>query len=205
MKEKSLGFIIFLLYRFYSWTFRYRYFYDSKEQFDMAFEDINSMKPRLDDNFIYAFWHQDELSLIPCFSNKGVVALVSYSKDGSIMATALKLFGYQIVRGSSSKGAVSGFMAAYKMVRKGYKFSMAIDGPKGSIFKAKEGIVRMSEKSKRPIFPCRAFPHRYYCFEKAWNKAKLPMPFTKIDIVFGNAKICNSSELERALNSLCQK
>ena len=81
----------------------------------------------------------------------------------------------------------------------------AIDGPKGPIFKAKEGIVRMSEKSKRPIFPCRAFPHRYYCFEKAWNKAKLPMPFTKIDIVFGNAKICNSSELERALNSLCQK
>jgi lysophospholipid acyltransferase (LPLAT)-like uncharacterized protein len=60
----------------------------------------------------------------------------------------------------------------------------------------------MSEKSNRPIFPCRAFPHRYYCFEKAWNKAKLPLPFTKINIVFGNAKIYSSEELGEALNSL---
>lgn len=171
----------------------------------MAFEDINSKKPRPDENFIYAFWHQDELSLIPCFSNKGVLALVSYSKDGTIMSTALRLFGYRIVRGSSSKGAVSGFMAAYRMIKKGYKFSMAVDGPKGPIFKAKEGIVRMSQRSKRPIFPCRAFPFRYHCFEKSWNKVKLPMPFTRIDIIFGNSKIYSSEELEETLNSLSLK
>ena len=202
MKERILGFILFIIYRLYSWTFHYRYYYESKEQFDTAFEDINSKTPRLGRNFIYAFWHQDELSLVPCFSYKGIVAMVSYSKDGTIMDTALRLMGYRTVRGSSKRKGVSGFLAAYKMVKKGYKFTSATDGPRGPIFKVKKGIIRMSEKSQRPIFPLRAFPHRYHCFEKAWNKAKLPMPFTKIDIVVGNAQVYSREALEKKLNAL---
>ncbi|MBN1847545.1 MAG: DUF374 domain-containing protein [Deltaproteobacteria bacterium] len=202
MKERVIGLIVFIIYRLYSWTFRYRYLYESKEQLDVAFEDINSKVPRPGQNFIYAFWHQDELSLIPCFANKGIVAMVSYSKDGTIMDTALRLMGYGTVRGSSKRKGVSGFLSAYKMVKKGYKFTSATDGPRGPIFKVKEGIIRMSEKSRRPIFPLRAFPHHYHCFEKAWNKAKLPMPFTKIDIVIGNSQIFSRKGLEEKLNDL---
>jgi lysophospholipid acyltransferase (LPLAT)-like uncharacterized protein len=202
MRERIIGFILYVLYRLYSWTFRYRYSFESKDQFHTALEDINSKVPRPGKNFIYAFWHQDELSLIPCFSNKGIVAMVSYSKDGTIMDTALRLMGYRTVRGSSQRKGVSGFLAAYKMIRRGYKFTSATDGPRGPIFKVKEGIIRMSEKSRRPIFPLRAFPHHFYCFEKAWNKAKLPMPFTMIDIVIGNAEIYSGKRLEEKLNML---
>ena len=128
--------------------------------------------------------------------------MVSYSKDGTIMDTILRLMGSRTVRGSSSRKGVSAFLAAYKMIKKGYKFTSAADGPRGPIFKVKEGIIRMSEKSQRPIIPLRAFPHRYYCFEKAWNKAKLPKLFTKIDIVIGNAEIYNQETLEEKLNGL---
>ena len=201
MKEKIIGLILFLFYRIYSWTFRYRYFYESKEQFDEV-NALNCKKPRPNKNCVIAFWHQDELSLIPCFANKGIVAMVSYSKDGTIMATALTLLGYRIVRGSSKRKAVSGFLAAYKMIKKGYNFSTAVDGPRGPIYKAKDGIIRMSEKSKLPIFPMRSFPHRFYCFKKAWNKAKLPIPFTRVDVVIGNAEIYSREALEEKLNSL---
>ena len=202
MKERVIGFIIFIFYRLYSWTFRYRFIYESNDQVDMALEDINSKRPRPGRNFIYALWHQDELSLVPCFSYKKFVIMVSYSKDGAIMDTILRLMGSLTVRGSSSKKGVSAFLAGYKMIKKGYKFTSAADGPRGPIYKVKEGLIRMSEKSGRPIIPLRAFPHQYYCFEKAWNKAKLPKPFTKIDIVIGNAEIYNQETLEKKLNTL---
>ena len=153
-------------------------------------------------NFIYAFWHQDEMALIPKFAGKNIGVLVSHSKDGTILATALELLGYQTVRGSSSKKAVAGFLSSLRLLTQGHKLALAIDGPRGPIYQAKEGVIRLSQKSSRPIVPVKSFPQRFYLFAKAWSKNRLPLPFSRVDVVFGAPSMYQKEELEAALEQL---
>ena len=54
-------------------------------------------------NYVLAFWHGT--MLLPWYLNrkKNFVALVSKSKDGELLAKILKSWGYDVVRGSSSR------------------------------------------------------------------------------------------------------
>ncbi len=119
-----------------------------------------------------------------------------------MLASAVEYMGYQTVRGSSHRGGVAGLLALMKKVAEGYSSTIAVDGPRGPIYKVKEGITAVSEKCKRPIVPVKAFPKRKHVFEKSWNKATLPMPFTKIILVLGKIDFYSTQELEDKMISL---
>jgi len=201
-KQKIFGRLAYLVYRLYSATFRYRIHGADPEAVDIVGDGRTHRGSRPGRNVIFAFWHQDELAFIPHFGRREIVVMTSESRDGQIMATALECFGYLTTKGSSTRGAVKGFIASLRMMRKGYDFTMAVDGPKGPIYKVKEGIIRMSEKSDRPIIPVRAWPEHFHLFRKAWNQAKLPLPFSKIHIMVGEATSYSADELEAKLNGM---
>lgn len=202
MKIHILSFIAATLMRFLSISSRYRLYFQSEEDRIFFINSMSSKLPELDKRYILAFFHQDELSLIPYFRNIKMGVLVSISKDGEIMNHTISKLGYVTTRGSSSKKAVSGLIAAIKKVKEGHKFAMAVDGPKGPIYKVKEGVIVISNKTETPIVPVKAFPHRYKLFAKAWNQAKFPRPFTTIDLVFGKFGSYSKDELETTMNSI---
>ena len=202
MKITILSFIASLVFRFLRLTFRYELNFQNNDEKIKYFDYINSKKPNNDKSFLLAFYHQDEFALIPFFKNTGFSVLVSLSKDGEIMSRAATFLGYLPVRGSSSRGAISGLIAAIKKVKVGYNLSFAVDGPRGPIFKVKEGLSAVSKKTGRPILPVRAHIQRAYIFEKAWNKSKFPLPFTKITLNFGKFDMYDPQALENTLNSL---
>lgn len=121
------------------------------------------------------------------------------------MATMAKSLGYLPVRGSSSKRAVAGLIAGIKKVQEGYKFAFAVDGPRGPIYQVKEGIIAMSNKTGVPILPVRAYPQKYKLFDKSWNQAKLPRPFSKIQLVFGPISVYQREKLEQVLMQLQER
>jgi len=196
-KAKLIGLIAGIIYRLYSFTFRYIIHFPDELINDLK---TNGIKPQ--NNYLYAFWHQDEMAMIPYFSYKKIIIMVSMSKDGTILATALKFFGYKIISGSSSKRAIAAFIEALKKIKEGHTFAIAIDGPRGPAFESKEGVIKLSEKSNRPIFPLRAFPEKCFIFEKSWNKSRLPMPFSKIHIVVGKPDFFTKETLKDKLDSL---
>lgn len=202
MKVKILSFIAITLMRLFTLTCRYRLYFQSEEDRDYFINAMSSSLPDRSRSFILSFFHQDELSLVPYFRNVAMGVLVSVSKDGEIMNKTISKLGYVTTRGSSSKKAVSGLIAAIKKVKEGYKFAMAVDGPKGPIYKVKEGVIAISNKTQTPILPVRAFPHRYKSFDKAWNKAKLPKLFTRIDLIFGNLGYFEKDVLEAQMLNL---
>jgi len=53
---------------------------------------------------LFAHWHGDELVLVGYYAHRRLAVLSSLSKDGSLMARVLELLGYQVFRGSSSRG-----------------------------------------------------------------------------------------------------
>lgn len=199
MKQKILGLIASLLLRFLRLTWRFHLHFEDENDRDFFVKAFHNRTPGPDLRFILSFFHQDELSLIPFFKNIPLSVLISISKDGEIMSNVAKSFGYFPVRGSSSKKAVAGLIAAIKKVHSGYGFAIAVDGPKGPIYKVKEGAALVSKKTDVPIIPVRAYPSNFKMFEKSWNKAKFPYPFSRIDLFIGKIQTYDSQSLENCL------
>jgi lysophospholipid acyltransferase (LPLAT)-like uncharacterized protein len=126
-----------------------------------------------------AHWHGDELALIPRFGHIGPTILVSHSKDGSIMAKGATALGYEVTRGSSTRGAVGGLLALIKAVRSGHAVVLAVDGPQGPRGVCKPGIVRVVQKSGVPLFPVGVAGSNRFVFKKSWNRTYLPLPFSR--------------------------
>lgn len=202
MKEKILGLIAaFIIKSYYLIFIRYQVEFEDEADRELFFESYSLKHPE-NKTLIMAFYHQDELALIPNFINKNVCALVSSSKDGEIMHSALMHLGFQTVRGSSNKKPIAGLIAAIKKAKQGYNFAVAVDGPRGPIYEIKEGVLKISEKTGYPIIPVRAAISKYYLFKKAWNQARLPLPFSTVTINVGKIDFYNKDTLDKKLRSL---
>jgi lysophospholipid acyltransferase (LPLAT)-like uncharacterized protein len=199
LKQKFAGLLAGFLYKIYSSTFRYEVVFEKEEDRQLFYKDLHTLSPSPGENLIYASFHQDDLTCLSYFSVKNFVILISQSKDGQILASTSEFLGYQTVRGSSHRGGVAGLLAAMKKVIAGHKIIFAVDGPKGPIYKVKEGIIALSQKTKRPIVPLKGNPDKKIVFKKSWNQATLPLPFSKIKIVIGEIKYYSAQELEDTL------
>jgi lysophospholipid acyltransferase (LPLAT)-like uncharacterized protein len=194
MKNKIISLLASVLLRLIALTCRYKLNFENKS-------DQEIIKSR---QFLLAFFHQNEIALIPYFKHKNIGVLVSMSKDGEIMKNIAQYFGYYTIRGSSSRGAVKGLISAIRAVKSGYSFSMAVDGPRGPIHKVKDGICAIHKKTGIPIIPVGVDYSKAKIFEKSWSKARLPYFFSKITLNIGTAKSYNKEELEAKLLELNQ-
>lgn len=200
--QQLAGLLAGFLYKTYASTFRYHIEFEDPSDRKAFFEDTSFTVPRPGENLIYACFHQDDLSCLPYFAGKNICILISNSKDGQILASAVEHMDYQTVRGSSHRGGVAGLLAGMRRVIEGHKLTIAVDGPRGPIYKVKEGITAVSEKSRRPIVPVRGYPKRKVVFKKSWNKATLPLPFTKITLKIGKIGFYSTQGLEEKMKSL---
>ncbi len=131
---------------------------------------------------VFAHWHGDELVLVARMSYRRMGVLSSLSKDGTIMAHTLKLLGYRVFRGSSSRGGARGLIGLIRAIQSGGQGGLAIDGPKGPIYEVKPGIVELALRTKKPIIAISCNADRAWYVPRAWNKSYMPKPFAKIDI-----------------------
>jgi len=185
--EKILPFVIAPLIWLYSRTWRI----EERGPPDVL-ENFVSKKRH---SCLYAHWHGDELVLIPYYSYKNLAVLSSLSKDGSLMARCLELLGYQVFRGSSSRGGARGLIGLIRAVRNsGSQAALAVDGPKGPIYEVKPGIVELAIKTGSPIVPLRTFANSAWFIPRAWNKCYVPKPFAKVIVQYASPIIAKESD-----------
>jgi lysophospholipid acyltransferase (LPLAT)-like uncharacterized protein len=134
---------------------------------------------------VYAHWHGDELVLVGYYAFRRLAVLSSLSKDGSIMARTLQLLGYEVFRGSSSRGGARGLIGLIKAVKTGSQSALAVDGPKGPIYEVKPGVVELAVRTGQPIIPVRTRCNRAWFIPRAWNKSYLPKPFARVEVEYG--------------------
>ena len=68
---------------------------------------------------IFCFWHQ---CVLPCafyFRRTGAIILISRSFDGELITRILRMFGFDAVRGSSSRGAREGLLGLKDVIEAG--------------------------------------------------------------------------------------
>lgn len=133
--------------------------------------------------FLLAHWHGDEIILLPLVKRYRLATITSTSKDGELMTWIVSKLGGVSSRGSSTRGGVTALRGLIKFMKKqNYNSSLAVDGPKGPIYKVKPGIFEISRLANAPIFWAGVSASHYHIFQKAWNKALLPLPFSRVKI-----------------------
>ncbi len=156
---------------------------------------------------VYIFWHSKMLLGWWIFKDKNYSALVSQSKDGEILANVLNKWGYNVMRGSSSKG---GKEALEELITASGKSSVALtpDGPRGPAKELKNGALIISNKCGIPVIPVRINYGNRKILSRSWDKFEIPYPFSNCEVSFGSEvfyeKYLENDELENFKKSLSQ-
>jgi lysophospholipid acyltransferase (LPLAT)-like uncharacterized protein len=136
------------------------------------------------DRLIFAHWHGDELCVLPLITSYKIATMISTSKDGQLMDFIVRRLKGATSRGSSTRGGVSALKGLIRLIKDGYRASVAVDGPKGPIYQPKAGVFELSRLAGARIVPVGAATNRSIVFQKSWNKARLPKPFAKVNVRF---------------------
>ena len=128
---------------------------------------------------IFCFWHQCVLPCTVYFRYSRAVILVSQSFDGELITRILKRFGYDTVRGSSSRGAREGLLGLKHVIESGHTAIFTADGPLGPIFRTKMGPIMLATMTGAPIGVFHLQPERAWTM-RSWDRFLVPKPFTRI-------------------------
>jgi lysophospholipid acyltransferase (LPLAT)-like uncharacterized protein len=135
---------------------------------------------------VFALWHDELFPLMHVRGDLEIVTVVSQSRDGEYLAQVLQRLGLRTARGSSSRGGVKALIGAARQMRKeGLCGCVTVDGPRGPRHKVKPGAIFLAQRAQAPIVPIRIFMERAKVFERAWDRFQLPLPFSRVRVVFG--------------------
>jgi lysophospholipid acyltransferase (LPLAT)-like uncharacterized protein len=137
--------------------------------------------------WVLAFWHGTQWPLLAWRRRRRTVVLVSLSRDGSMQARALAVQGFEVVRGSSSRGGARGLAAVVRAMRRGgADAAFAVDGPKGPPGIVKGGAVVAARAAGAVLVPMAGAVRRGIVLRRAWDRFAIAWPFTQVDVALGD-------------------
>ena len=134
---------------------------------------------------VYCFWHQCVLPCTVYFRYSRAVILISRSFDGEMITRILKMFGFDAVRGSSSRGAREGLLGLASVIETGRTAIFTADGPRGPIYQTKMGPIKLAQMTGAPIGAFHLQPEHAWVISSAWDRFLVPKPFTRICVSWG--------------------
>jgi len=136
--------------------------------------------------FIMAFWHGRLLMISPLIPKhvKSHV-LISHHNDGELIARAVKYWGLNSVRGSSSKGAVPAIKEMLRILKRNELAMITPDGPRGPRMRAQDGVVGLAAMSGVPVIAV-SFSTTRVRFLNSWDRFALARPFGRGVVVWGD-------------------
>ncbi len=140
------------------------------------------------ENYVGSLWH-NRLLLISYVLKRFAphrpgAGLISASRDGDLVADLTQRFGFDVVRGSSSRLGTSGMLELTNVLASGRDVLITPDGPRGPAYELGPGIVFLAQKSGAAVVPVNM--EYSSCWRvKSWDRFVLPRPFAKVRIIFG--------------------
>jgi hypothetical protein len=140
------------------------------------------------ENYIGALWH-NRLLIFPLvlrrfFPERRGTALISASRDGDLLADAVQRFGYDAVRGSSSRMGASAILQLGEVLASGGDVVITPDGPRGPAYELGPGIIFLAQKTGAPVVPVDM--EYSSCWRiKSWDRFIVPRLFAKVRVIIG--------------------
>ena len=134
---------------------------------------------------VFALWHGRMFLSIQAHRREGIVTMASRSKDGELIAGWLERNGYEVVRGSSTRGGSQALKEMVRRVRSGKTAALTVDGPTGPPRVVQPGIVHLARLTGGWILPI-TFSSDRPRFLSSWDRYLTPLPFSKSVVLYGD-------------------
>ena len=102
---------------------------------------------------IVDFWHGRQLMLPLCYGGSRLSILISEHRDGELIHRIVRRFGFDTIRGSSTRGGVRALRQLARLGRSGADLAVTPDGPRGPRCVAQAGVVELAKLTGLPILP----------------------------------------------------
>jgi lysophospholipid acyltransferase (LPLAT)-like uncharacterized protein len=192
LKNTLIGLVLGLIARLWLMTLRLEVHVDEALEVDDA-------RP-----WVLSFFHGTQFALLAWPRRRRTAVMVSHSQDGQIQASALRMNGLQIVRGSSSRGGARGLAGLVRLLKRGSDCAFAVDGPRGPYGIAKSGALCAAQRVGGLLVPMGSAALCARVFEKAWDKFTLPQPFSRVIVTLGAPLDPKSATSETLANAIHQ-
>jgi len=138
------------------------------------------------ENYIGALWH-NRLLIFPFvlrrfFPQRDGAALISASRDGDLLADGVKRFGYDVIRGSSSRLGASAILQLTEVLASARDVVITPDGPRGPVYELGPGIIFLAQKSGAAVLPMNLEYSRCWRLG-SWDRFIVPRPFSKVRVL----------------------
>lgn len=153
--------------------------------------------------WVLVFWHGSQFPLYAWPRRRRTAALVSLSRDGEILAGAMRVLGLDVVRGSSSRGGAQGLLALIGALGRGTDVAVAVDGPRGPARTVRRGAAAAALAGGAVLVPIAAACERSWLLS-SWDRFELPVPFSRVAVALGpplDPDRLGDGGIERALAS----
>ncbi len=132
---------------------------------------------------IYTAWHGRLLPLAFTHRRRRLTMLVSEHGDGEFIAQIIRLLGYRLVRGSSTRGWMR---AAKRIIAEAKRYDLGItpDGPRGPRHVMQPGAIYIAMKTGHPLVPITASASFAWAV-KSWDRFLVPYPGARVLVKWG--------------------
>lgn len=172
MIRRGLGALVGLLVRLWIHTLRVRL----------------SAAPELEgrtEPWVLCFFHGRQFPLLAWRARRRTSVLVSLSRDGGWLAAILEALGFEVVRGSSSRGGARALAALVSRGKRGHDLAFAVDGPRGPAGVAKPGAAFVAARIGGALVPMGSAVTWGRRFRRSWDGFTLAYPLSRVAIVLG--------------------
>src|SRR4029077_15795587 len=151
-------------------------------------------------NYMPAFWHNRLLVISfvskKFFPDRPGAGLISASRNGDLIADATQRFGFDVVRGSSSRMGASALLELSEILASGRDVLVTPDGPRGPVYELGQGIIFLAQKTGARVLPMNM--EYSSCWRvKSWDRFIIPKPFSKVRVIIGQPQDVRSTSSDQ--------
>lgn len=149
-----------------------------------------------------ATWHRGAIFLVWFFRKIRPMIMFSRSRDGDLFAGFAEKIGVIPIRGSSSRGGPKALKGMIEFLTEPgvRKAATVLDGPRGPRCIAKKGMIVLAKEAGVPLVPIMVSAYPAITLKKTWDKTMIPMPFSRVTVMYGEPwhipKNLNGNDLE---------
>lgn len=148
--------------------------------------ETNPADPDCPAHFIFAVWHDAVMPPVSARTfiqrwtdGNRITALVSQHGDGTLLASFLKHFRIDAIRGSTTRGGAPALRKLKDALENSHVW-VTPDGPRGPRHKVKQGIIYLASQTGLPIVVNANAMSRFWDLQGNWTNQTVPKPFSRI-------------------------
>jgi lysophospholipid acyltransferase (LPLAT)-like uncharacterized protein len=160
--------------------------------------------------FIFALWHGQLLPLLWHHRKQGIALVISEHRDGERIARVATGLGYELVRGSSTRGGGRALIQLSRVLQSGKEAAITPDGPRGPARTVAQGVLVAAQRSGAPILPIAVTANRAWRLG-SWDSFMIPKPFARVVIAYSvpigineptsDAALARSAEVQHGIDA----